>query len=170
MHTLFHQSVENVRHLEVKIYCRYVLVSNSEVKARKEQSDQEMIIWNFPFHGLVTTAFTGYWGSQKLKAADVKLNCFWSWCSGEAGGGFHICGADVILGWPLALVHFTNLTMIKGCEPFGGQLLLLPRHPIKVPRTPTLHFRLHTLQDSSELEEYRLTSKSFQLHQYYWPL
>ena len=29
--------------------------------------------------------------------------------------------------------------MIKGCEPFGGQLLLLPRHPIKVPRTPTLH-------------------------------
>ena len=65
MHTIFHQSVENVRHLEVKIYCRYVLVSNSEVKAGKEQSDHEMIIRDSPLHGLVTTAFNGYWGSQK---------------------------------------------------------------------------------------------------------
>ena len=77
MLTLFHQSVENVRHLEVKIYCRYVLVSNSEVKAGKEQSDHEMIIRDSPLHGLVSTAFDGLLGlSKKSKAANVKSNCF----------------------------------------------------------------------------------------------
>ena len=75
MHTLFHQSVENVRHLEVKIYCRYVLVSNSEVKAGKEQSDHEMIIRDSPLHGLVTTA-TIIGALKKSKAANVKSNCF----------------------------------------------------------------------------------------------
>ena len=134
-------------------------------------------IWSWNDDTRFFPSLTGHYSIQQLLglSKNLKSNCFWSWCCGEAGGGFHICGADVILGWPLALVHFTNLTMIKGCEPFGGQLLLLPRHPIKVPRTPTLRQLpatqvLHTLQDSSELEEYRLTSKSFQLHQYYWPL
>ena len=48
-----------------KVLKRYVLVSNSEVKAGKEQSDHEMIIRDSPLHVLVTTAFNGYWGSQK---------------------------------------------------------------------------------------------------------
>ena len=48
-----------------KVLERYVFESYSEVKAGKEQSDHEMIIWDFPLHGLVTTAFNSYWGSQK---------------------------------------------------------------------------------------------------------
>ena len=51
---------------ESKVLERYDLISNSvEKNNAKEQSDHEMIIRDSPLHGLVTTAFNGYWGSQK---------------------------------------------------------------------------------------------------------
>ena len=86
-----------------KVLERYVLESYSEVKAGKEQSDHEMIIWDYSLHGLVTTAFNSYWGSQKIKSSQCEIKLLlilmlwrswwwishlWRWCHPRLTIGF----------------------------------------------------------------------------------